>query len=157
MVQCFVALTSGVMYTIVISLVLLQQLLLLYIVSWPHSVGEIIAITPVYITMDIAIVHNYWTTSPASTYSKHKNEKRRMYEARVCDVEHAFFTPLVISATGGIAKQATVFCKHPASLLANKRETSYSATTNWLRCTISFFLLRSTIPCVWGAHSSYIP
>ena len=32
-----------------------------------------------------------------------------MYELRVCEVEYASFIPLVMSATGGMAKQATVF------------------------------------------------
>ncbi len=109
--------------------------------------------------LDVRIFNPYAdsnrSTSLTTTYLKHENEKRRTYESRVREVEHASFTPLVMSATGGMAKQATVFYKHLASLLADKRDTSYSATMNWLRCTISFSLLRSAIQCVRGARSSY--
>ena len=36
-------------------------------------------------------------------YRKHELEKKRHYEQRVREVEHASFTPLVFSATGGMA------------------------------------------------------
>ncbi len=49
-------------------------------------------------------------------YRKHELEKKRQYEQRVRDIEHASFTPLV-SATGGMANQATVFYKRRASSL----------------------------------------
>ena len=62
-------------------------------------------------------------------------------------VEHASFTPLVLSASGGLVKEASVFYKRLASLLA-------SSTINWLRCRISFSLLRSAIQCLRGARSS---
>ena len=67
-----------------------------------------------------------------STYLKHENEKKRLYEQRVCEVEFASFTPLVLSATGGMAKQATVFYKRLASLLASKREFRYCQMMNWV-------------------------
>ena len=34
--------------------------------------------------------------------------KKRMYAQRCREVEHASFTPLVISAMGGLAKEATI-------------------------------------------------
>ena len=44
------------------------------------------------------------------------------YEQRVREVEHASFTrtPLVLSATGGMANEATVFYKRLASCLTTK-------------------------------------
>ena len=50
----------------------------------------------------------------SNCYRKHELEKKRQYEQRVREVEHASFTPLVLSATGGIANQATVFYKRLA-------------------------------------------
>ena len=44
-----------------------------------------------------------------SCYRKHKQTKKRMYEQRCREVEHASFTPLVIPATGGLAKETTIF------------------------------------------------
>ena len=42
-------------------------------------------------------------------YRKHELEKKRHYEQQVREVEHTSFTPLVLSATGGMANEATVF------------------------------------------------
>ncbi len=53
-------------------------------------------------------------------YRKHEMEKKRKYEQRIREVEHSSFTPLVMSATGGMANQATVFYKRLASSLAQK-------------------------------------
>ena len=59
-----------------------------------------------------------------------------------------------MSATGGLAKQATNFYKRLASLLADKWMQPYSTTLYWLRCSLSFSLLRSAIQCIRGARSS---
>ena len=53
-------------------------------------------------------------------YKKHELEKKRQCEQRVREIEHASFTPLVLSATGGMASEATVFYKRLASCLASK-------------------------------------
>ena len=110
------------------------------------------------ILMDIR-VFNPFAPSNSNTnhdrcFAKHEREKMRMYEQRVREVEHASFVPIVMSATGGLAKQATNFYKRLASLLADKWEQPYSTTLYWLRCSLSFSLLRSAIQCVRGAHSS---
>ncbi len=49
-----------------------------------------------------------------------KTKKKRSYEQRIRDIEHASFTPLVLSATGGMGKQSTTFYNRLASLLAEK-------------------------------------
>ena len=90
----------------------------------------------------------------SSCYRKHEQTKKRMYEQRCREVEHASFTPLVISATGGLAKEATVFYKRLASMLASKWDTPYSSTLRWLRCRLTFSLLRSAIQSIRGARSS---
>lgn len=92
--------------------------------------------------------------SIASCYRKHELEKKRAYEERVREVEHGCFTPLVFSATGGMGQAATVVYKRIASLLAEKQEQSYSAVMAWLRCRLSFSLLRSAIMCLRGSRSA---
>ena len=84
-------------------------------------------------------------------FHKHEREKIRAYDQRVREVEHATFVPLVMSATGGLAKQATNYYKRLASLLADKWDQPYSSTLYWLR---SFSLLRSAVQCIRGARSS---
>ena len=91
--------------------------------------------------------------------NKHEREKKRSYEQRVREIEHSSFTPLVMSTTGGMGKEATTFFKRLASLLSAKWDTTYSNTTysntlNWLRCRLSFSLLRSSIQAIRGARSS---
>ena len=90
----------------------------------------------------------------SATYRNHEQEKRRQYDQRVRDIEHASFTPLVLSITGGMGRAATAFYKRLASMLAEKRDTSYALTLNWIRCRLSFALLRASIMSIRGARSS---
>ena len=93
-------------------------------------------------------------TQLSACYRKHEQEKKRAYEQRVREVEHATFTPLVMAATGGLANEANIFYKRLASKLALKWDTPYSSTLCWLRCHLSFSLLRSSIQAIRGARSS---
>ena len=108
--------------------------------------------------MDVRVFNPFSKTNRNTTlrkcYRKHELEKKRAYERRVLEIEHASFTPLVLSASGGFASEATTFYRRLASMLANKWDKPYSQTLNWLRCTISFALLRSAIQCIRGARSS---
>ena len=61
---------------------------------------------------------------------------------------------MVMSATGGLAHEATYFYKCLASLLSHKWGDEYSIVMGWLQCSLSFSLLRSAIQCVRGARSS---
>ena len=97
---------------------------------------------------------SYKRTSIENCYIRHEREKKRMYERRIIEVEHSTFTPLVFSVSGGMAKECTNFYKRLASLLAEKRDQHYNDTLRWLRCSISFMLLRSAVQCIRGARSS---
>ena len=63
------------------------------------------------------------------------------------------FTPLVFSTFGGMGGAATTAYKGLASLLAAKRDQSYSSVVSWIRCFTSFSLLRSAVTCLHGARS----
>ena len=80
-------------------------------------------------------------SSMQSTYRKHEMEKKRSYEQRVLEVEHASFTPLVLSATGGMGSMAKTFYNRLASMLGEKRGIPYSKMVQWVRCKLSFALL----------------
>ena len=90
----------------------------------------------------------------ASAYHRQEREKQRKYEQRVREVELGSFTPLIFSSSGGMAKSTAVAYKRLASLLANKRDQPYSVVLAWLRCHLSFSLLRSAITCLRGARST---
>ena len=87
-------------------------------------------------------------------YRKHENQKKRVYEQRVREVERGSFTPLVMSLTGGLGRAASVCYKRLAALISAKRDSSYSNTMAWIRCSLSFSLLRSSIQCIRGARST---
>ena len=108
--------------------------------------------------MDVRVFNPHAPTNSKSSISnccrKHEAEKKHTYKQRILEVEHSTFTPLVFSMTEGMAKQCTTFYRRLASLLADKWEHPYSSTLCWLRCHISFSLLRSAIQCIRGARSS---
>ena len=93
-------------------------------------------------------------TNLQSVYRKHEKIKKRAYEQRIREIEHATFTPLVLSATCGLAMEANTFYKRLASMLASKWDHNYSSTLCWLRCRLAFSLLRSSIQAIRGARSS---
>ena len=85
----------------------------------------------------------YLNTSLPQCYHRHEQEKRRAYEERVREIERGSFSPLVFSTTGGMGPTATVVYRRLAALISEKRKKDYSKTINWLRCRLSFSLLRS--------------
>ena len=89
-----------------------------------------------------------------SCYHLHEMEKRRQYDERVREVEQGSFAPLVFATSGGMGKQATVFYKRLASLLALKKDQPYSHMIGWIRCRLGFSLLRSSITCLRGTRST---
>ena len=83
------------------------------------------------------------STNPQGIYTKHENAKKCSYEARICEVKHGSFTPLILSSTGGMANEAHAFYKRLASLLCMKRSEPFAALMGWLYCCLPFSLLRS--------------
>ena len=109
--------------------------------------------------VDVRVFNSYVQSnvnSISAAYRRHETEniKRRAYGQRVREVEHTSFTPIVMSATGGLAPEATTFYRRLTSLLASRWGDDYSVVMGWLHCSLSFSLLRSAIACVHGAHSS---
>ena len=98
---------------------------------------------------------SYRNTSLSQCYRKNELEKRRAYDERIREVEHGSFSPLVFSTAGGMGATANVVYKRIASLIAEKHGKTYSKTINWLRCRLSFSLLRSAIMCLRGSRSSH--
>ena len=95
------------------------------------------------------------TLQTATCYRRHEREKRRKYEERIREVEHASFVPLVLSCTGGAGPCATNFLQRLAALQAEKHHSTYSMVMELLRCRLSFALLRSAITCLRSARSSF--
>ena len=75
-------------------------------------------------------------------------------EQRVHEVENASFTPLIFTTTGRMGDAATQFYKRLTNFLSAKHSLSYGIVMGWLRCRLSFSLLRSAIMCIRSARSS---
>ena len=105
---------------------------------------------------DVRVFHpnapSYRDKSVAALFRKHELDKKREYGARIREVENGSFTPLVFSTTGGASRETTVVFKRLAELLANKRNLPYSITLAWMRCHVSFALMKSTISCIRGSR-----
>ena len=97
---------------------------------------------------------SYRNTSLSQCYRRNELKKRRAYDERIREVEHGSFSPLVFSAAGGMGAMANVVYKRIASLIADKHNKPYSKTINWLRCKLSFPLVRSAVMCLHGSRSS---
>ena len=96
---------------------------------------------------DVRVFHpnasSYRNTEIPALYRQQENAKKREYGDRIREVEYAVFTPLVFSTTGGQGKETTIAYKRLAELLATKRKLEYSITLAWMRCSLSFALIRS--------------
>ena len=94
--------------------------------------------------------------APLSTlYRRQEQLKRNAYEERVRQVEKASFVPLVFTTSGSASPAATVVLKRLAAMhrLAEARDLSYSTVMGWLRCRLSFCLLRCAVMCFRGSRS----
>ena len=97
---------------------------------------------------------SYCTTPVSSLYRRFEKEKCRKYEQRIKEVEMGSFVLLVFSTFGGMSWCTNVVYKRLAYLLSLKRGAPYSSVMAWLRCRLSFSLLRSAIACLRGACSA---
>ena len=108
--------------------------------------------------LDVRVFNPYAPFNRQTTidkcFQKHEAEKKRAYEQHIWKIEHASFTPLVLSTSWGFTKEETNFYKRLASKLAEKWDHSYSLTMNCLGCTLSFALLCSAVQCIRGARSA---
>ena len=97
---------------------------------------------------------------PNASSTRHEQAKKRDYGQWIREIGHGMFTPLVLSTTGGIGREATTFYKCLADMIAQKSQHSYPAVMGWLRCRLWFSSLRSSIflhlrqqifpsPCLW--------
>ena len=97
---------------------------------------------------------SYQTSSLPALYRKQEKQKKREYGQRIQEVERGSFTLLVLTTGEGMAPEATVFYKRLAGLLSEKRNESYPVVMGWLRCVVSFCLLRSALACLRGSSKS---
>ena len=94
------------------------------------------------------------STTTAAAYRKQETAKKREYAQQIREVEHSVFTPLVFSTTGGMGREAATFYKRLADKIVSKEGKTFPTVMGWLRCRLSFAILRSAILCIRGSRSS---
>jgi len=86
--------------------------------------------------------------SPAQLFKNAERSKIREYSERIRNVERGDFCPLVFTCSGGMAPKSHAVMKRLAEKLSQKQNLSLSVVSGWLRCRLSFALLRTTLLCV---------
>ena len=64
---------------------------------------------------------SYQNLRPETCFKRHEQEKRHQDDQRVREVEHASFSPLVFSTSGGMGQSTMIAYKRLAHLLSVKR------------------------------------
>ena len=96
----------------------------------------------------------YSRLSLDAVHAKNERDKIRKYSERIINVKQGTFTPLGVTSAGGMARQSQIFYKRMAELMAEKRGERKGFFTAWLRCKLSFSLVRSALLCLRGTRSS---
>ena len=86
-------------------------------------------------------------------YKKHENENKIKYNDRVINNEQGSFTPLVFSINGGMSPECIIYHKFLAEKISLKTEQRYDQVMSWIRCKLSFIIIRSALLCLRGSRS----
>ena len=97
----------------------------------------------------------YSNQSLNKCYESNEKEKKRKYNERIIGIEHGCFTPLVLSANGGMGRECKKFYSRLSEHIAEKRKQPQNIIASWIRRKISFSLMRSVVLCVRGSRSLY--
>ena len=95
----------------------------------------------------------YQSKSLKQCFAVNEREKKRLYNRRILEVEHASFTPLTFTIHGAMGIECRSFVSKFSELLAIKRDLLKSSVTSWVRTKISFALIRSMLICLRGSRS----
>ena len=90
--------------------------------------------------------------SLAKLFQENEQRKNREYKQRILQVEHGDFSPLVFATTGGMGPQAKAVVKQLSKQLAEKHNLESAVVMGWLRCRLSFALLRSSLVLLRGSR-----
>ena len=93
--------------------------------------------------------------SIASVVKEHEQEKKRQYNARVMEVEHGTFTPIVLTVKGVVGQEGNRFHKVLAEKISEKTGERYEDVTRMIRTKVSFLVLRAALLCLRGSRYVY--
>ncbi len=96
---------------------------------------------------------SYRNKSSEQNFRNLEQKKRREYEQRINEVEHADFSPMAYCITGGLGPQAEIVTKRLSVRIAASQEIPKSVAAGWMNCRISYAIIRSALVCVRGSRS----
>ena len=85
---------------------------------------------------------------------KHEREKKRSYNNRIMNIECGSFTPLIFTVRGSMGPECEIYHKFLASKIAEKTGENYSKVMSYIRCKLSFIIIRSALLCLRGSRST---
>ena len=87
-----------------------------------------------------------------SVFRNCERDKKRLYNERIIAIEHGSFTPVILSAFGGLGYESGIFLSKLIEKLSVKRGVERSVVANFVRTKLSFELVRSQVACIRGAR-----
>ena len=87
-----------------------------------------------------------------SAFDVNENQKKTKYNQRVIEIEHGSFTPLIMSAYGGVSRETEHFITQLTNKIAEKKDVPISTIANYIRTKLSFLLVRSQVLCIRGSR-----
>ena len=111
-----------------------------------------------YALFDIRVVDSdapsYLDKTPQLVLSTAERNKKSKYN-QACESRHASFTPLCITVDGMLGTEFKSFLKRLGDSLSVKWDKSYSATMYWIKCKLSFAVIRATNLCLRGSRTKW--
>ena len=108
---------------------------------------------------DIRIFHpdaaSYVDKPLEKLFLQHEQQKKLEYNERIVNVDRGTFCPLVFTTAGAASPECAKFLQRLCGMLANLDRMPYAQTAWYVRCRLSFALLRAAIMCLRGSRSSY--
>ena len=98
---------------------------------------------------------SYRSRPLAEVFQWHERQKQSACGARIREVEHASFTPIVLSSAGALAKEATRFLKLLGTKLSTKLSQPYPLVMGKLRTDLAFSLVRDSVLMVRGSCRAF--
>ena len=80
-------------------------------------------------------------------------EKKGADNERFLQIDHGTFTPMVFSVSGSMGRERQKFYSRLAQLISEKTHLPLSISSNWIRTTVCFGLLKSCLLCLSGSRT----
>ena len=95
---------------------------------------------------------SHLATNLESAFKINEKQKKTAYNMRVVKVEHASFTPVVLSSSGGFGVETSKFVSTLSHKTAEKKDIVQSVVANYIRTKVSFELVKSQVACLRGSR-----